>query len=180
MVRAFGCTALSHPMSFGFRLCKETSAPPPTKKGVVAPRATKAQRPASTIKLPPRSTPLVKTSHKQPPSAATASKADDLNEAKQLADRGEFARSRILCEAAISKAGDCAECYFLLGLIDDAENLPDRAAAHYRKALYLEPRHAEALAHMALYYEKLGDTGNAERLRQRVRNILANAAAGTK
>jgi chemotaxis protein methyltransferase WspC len=43
------------------------------------------------------------------------------------------------------------------------------AAESYRKALYLEPDHVEALMHLALLTENQGDAAAAGRLRERAR-----------
>jgi chemotaxis protein methyltransferase WspC len=46
-----------------------------------------------------------------------------------------------------------------------------RAEEFFRKTLYLEPRHAEALTHLALLAEKKGDLRAAKQLRQRARRL---------
>ena len=52
----------------------------------------------------------------------------------------------------------------------------DRAIELYRKALYLEPHHEAALAHLALRLEREGDGAAADRLRERMRRIGGSKA----
>jgi chemotaxis protein methyltransferase WspC len=47
-----------------------------------------------------------------------------------------------------------------------------RAEEFFRKTIYLDPRHAEALAHLALLAEKNGDGRAARSLRQRAQRAL--------
>jgi chemotaxis protein methyltransferase WspC len=66
-----------------------------------------------------------------------------------------------------------AEIFHLLGLLHDAAGRVREAAEHYRKALYLDPRHPEALIHLAVALQKEGDARGAQRLFAR-----ANRQAG--
>ena len=56
--------------------------------------------------------------------------------------------------------------FYLLGRIKDAQN-DDGAIALYRKALYLEPNHYQALVHIARALEKSGDMEPARRYQRR-------------
>ena len=49
----------------------------------------------------------------------------------------------------------------------------------YRRVVYLEPEHVEALMHLALCMESQGDTAAAERFRKRARRVEHNAKQGT-
>ena len=53
----------------------------------------------------------------------------------------------------------------------DASGNRADAEAHYRKALYLDPRHSEALAHLALLMDAQGRQADALVLRNRVRRL---------
>jgi chemotaxis protein methyltransferase WspC len=55
--------------------------------------------------------------------------------------------------------------------VRDAMGDLQRAAECYRKVLYLEPNHSDALIHLALLSEKQGDTAGALRLRDRARRV---------
>ena len=73
-----------------------------------------------------------------------------LTKAMQLADSGKFAEAIKVCEAHLKEKGPTSEGYYLLGLTQDAVGDQQRAGECYRKALYLEPNHSEALMHLAL------------------------------
>ena len=63
--------------------------------------------------------------------------------------------------------------YYLLGVIHDAARALEKAEECYRKAIYIEPHHAEALAHLALLLEARGLTAEARRLRRRALKSVA-------
>ena len=90
-----------------------------------------------------------------------------LERAAALADRGELAEARKVVDSWIRAHGPSAGAYYLTGLTADAGGDVAGAEAAYRKALYLEPKHEETLAHLALLLEKRGDRDGARRLRQR-------------
>lgn len=89
-----------------------------------------------------------------------------LTVARQLADAGQLADAEKLCRRHLEADDTCAEGYYLLGLVKDAANDPE-AIACYRKAIYLEPNHYEALIHAALWLEKSGDSIRADAFRRR-------------
>ena len=89
-----------------------------------------------------------------------------LDAARQLADAGRIAEAAAICEAHLVQEGPSAEAYYLLGLIKDANDDPE-AITFYRKALYLEPGHYEALVHIALWLEKSGDVNGARPFKRR-------------
>ena len=102
-----------------------------------------------------------------PPGVPIVAVALDLSRAKQLGDVGKFAEAVELCEAYLKEQGPTSEAYSLLGLLRDAVGDLSRAAECYRKVLYLDPNHSEALLHLALLSEKQGDIAGAQRLRTR-------------
>ena len=75
----------------------------------------------------------------------------------------------------MQERGESAAAYALLGLVRDAMGSHHQAALCYRKALYLEPGHSEALMHLALLLEKQGDAAGARRLRERARRVEERA-----
>jgi chemotaxis protein methyltransferase WspC len=91
----------------------------------------------------------------------------DLATARCLADAGRLREAAAACKAHLRQEGGSSDGYYLLGLIHDATGEPLRAEECYRKVLYLEPRHSEALTHLALLSEKKGDVEGARRLRAR-------------
>ena len=92
--------------------------------------------------------------------------------ARQLADAGQLADAAALCERHIRADATCAEGYYLMGLVKDAEKDSD-AIVFYRKAIYLNPKHYEALIHAALWLEKSGDTLRADAFKRRAERVLS-------
>ena len=99
-----------------------------------------------------------------------ASGADEglssLRLARQFADAGQLAEAERLCAEHIRGHDTCAEAYYLMGLVKDAADAAE-AISFYRKAIYLEPNHYEALIHAALLLEKAGDVVRADAFRRR-------------
>jgi chemotaxis protein methyltransferase WspC len=90
---------------------------------------------------------------------------------RQIADQGRLAEAARRCEEHLREHEPSAAALHLFGLICDAMgNLPV-AADRYRKALYLEPNHRQALAHLALLLEKQGDRAGAKVLAERMRRL---------
>lgn len=104
---------------------------------------------------------------KLPASSSAIGEAITLEAARHLADAGKLKEAAAACEAVISSAGPSAQAYYLLGLVSDAGDDAVAAAVFYRKALYLEPEHYEALLHLALLLERMGDAGSARTFRRR-------------
>lgn len=100
------------------------------------------------------------------PAHLTHHAPNSLEVARQLADSGRSEEAAAICEAHLSRHGPSAEAYYLLGLIKDASDDPE-AITFYRKALYLEPNHYEALVHVALWLEKMGDIIGARPFKRR-------------
>jgi len=84
-----------------------------------------------------------------------------------LADGGALDTAMQACLAWLKTQGDSAAAYCLLGILQDASMLPALARESYRKALYLDPTHEEALHHLAALLDAEGDADGAARLRQR-------------
>jgi chemotaxis protein methyltransferase WspC len=101
--------------------------------------------------------------------AALAPRLDDLRTASGLADAGRLQEASEVCESHLRQHGPSAEAYYLLSLVRDAMGNWQEAAEYYRKTLYLEPDHVEALMHLALLTENQGDIAAAGRLRERAR-----------
>ena len=97
-------------------------------------------------------------------------------EALRLADEGRLDKVAAICHAVLQQSGASAQAYYLLGLVSDAADREEEAAAHYRKALYLNPQHHDALLHYSLLTAKRGETGAAQALRERARRSKEKAA----
>ena len=86
--------------------------------------------------------------------AAPSRTVADLPEIQRLADQGKLVEAATACEAYLGWHGPSAEALYLLGVISDAAGHQPRAADCYRKVLYLDPLHHEALNHLALLLER--------------------------
>jgi chemotaxis protein methyltransferase WspC len=100
-----------------------------------------------------------------------------LADARRLADAGALDEAGRLAAEAAKALAQNAETWYLLGLIADAQGRAAEAHAHYRKAIYLEPSHYEALTHLAALLEVQGDADGARRLMRRAQR--AADAGGT-
>jgi chemotaxis protein methyltransferase WspC len=99
-----------------------------------------------------------------------------LDDARSLADQGQFDGAAAACDAHLAAHGPSAAAYCLLGVVHDASGHADEAEACYRKALYLEPRHEEAVTHLALLVERRGAADEAKVLWSRARRIAGGGA----
>ncbi|WP_019831525.1 CheR family methyltransferase [Sphingomonas sp. PR090111-T3T-6A] len=95
----------------------------------------------------------------------------ELPEIQRLADQGRLAEAASACEAYLGWHGPSADALYLLGVISDAAGQQARAADCYRKVLYLDPLHHEALDHLALLLERRGDVAGARRLNARTARL---------
>lgn len=100
-------------------------------------------------------------------SAQTPDIARQLQEAQTLADAGDFAQAIALCRTVLATDRANAQAEYLLGLVEDARGDAQQALVHYRRALYLDPGHYEALVHCAAQLDARGDAAGARRLRER-------------
>jgi chemotaxis protein methyltransferase WspC len=96
----------------------------------------------------------------------------DLDLAQQLADQGQVGEAAEICELSLREQGPTARAFYLLGLIRDGAGDQPRASEFYRKALYLEPDHYDALIHFALLKDQSGDGAWAKALKDRARRVL--------
>lgn len=102
---------------------------------------------------------------------------DRLKEVAALADRGRLEEAVALCEAYLREDRESAQAYYLLGVLSESAGDGQRAERMLRKAVYLEPEHEEALAHLSLLAERNGDVRAAEAFRRRMKRIAERAAA---
>lgn len=117
---------------------------------------------------------------KRAPAAAEApveSRETTLADLHQLADAGRLAEAAARGEALMAKRGASADLLFLLAVVAEAAGQAARAEEFYRKTLYLEPRHSEALMHLALLAGKNGDERGARALRERAQRAQVKEAA---
>lgn len=90
-----------------------------------------------------------------------------LQQAEQLANSAQYAQAEQICQQLISQDASQVNAFYLLGLIASGKQDTEAAESMFRKTIFLEPRHYEALSHLSLLLEKKGDKKNAELFRQR-------------
>ena len=133
-----------------------------TVKKAIAP----AQRPAKMAVLAPTPAPPQLTA----PSSLPA-KPSDLESIIAMADAGQLGEARSRCQEYLAKSGDSPRAFCLMALLEDSLGRSARAIEYYRKAIYLDPNHAEALSHLALLLSRQGDTAQVRHLRDRARRV---------
>ena len=90
-----------------------------------------------------------------------------LEQIATLANEGKSQEARAVCEQFLQRHDPQAEVFYWLGLLSDVQGQTAEAQVFYRKALYLEPQHSQALAHLAALLASQGDTAGAQRLNER-------------
>ena len=163
-----GLQAIGQQQTFAFRLapCRPTPTPTPQTN---APRRRQAAaptvRPIAAVHPHPRPRPAVQVQ------AAAQDRAHDIwQEVARLANAGRSEEARQRCAQHLQAQGPSAEGYYWLGLLSDVQGNGEQACAYYRKAIYLDPQHREALTHLAVYLEAQGDTSAAQRLYRRAQS----------
>ena len=169
-----GFASVGIPHAFAFR---EAHAPSPhAKPSGVSPafKTIRAVRPPAAAVPPP---PRRQVPSPDPKPKAVQEAATGLERIRQAADRGDLDGAFRRAEAELRADPENAEALHLMGTINDAAGNFDAAVAYYRKALYLDPGHEEALAHLALLLEKRGDVAGAQLTRDRARRSRARKGA---
>ncbi|MFJ4350936.1 CheR family methyltransferase [Pseudomonas sp. NPDC089428] len=107
------------------------------------------------------------------PSAAPPreSESELLASIARQANAGDSAQARASCQRYLRQFAPKAQVYYWLGLLSDTEGDAQQALTHYRKALYLEPQHPEALLHLATLLAAQGDEVGARRLQERAARV---------
>ncbi|MEX3937598.1 CheR family methyltransferase [Paraburkholderia phymatum] len=108
------------------------------------------------------------------PARPTADRS--LDAARRHADAGEFDEAERLAHKHAVLHGPDLDAFYLLGLIADARGRSADAADFYRKALYLDPAHYEALTHLAALLAIGGDQAGAHNLMLRAQRSAARAS----
>jgi chemotaxis protein methyltransferase WspC len=171
-----GLAPLRDSRSFAF--ARKTAEAPVT---AVAPVSAPVRRPVSAGTTPPvlaAARPFADVVRKPVAAAAKpVEAADALAEISALADQGRLAEAIRRIRAHLDANGPSARAYYLTAVAQDAAGDAQAAEAAYRKVLYLEPRHGEAITQLALLLDKRG-SDEAARLWQRVRRAEARAGEG--
>mgnify|MGYP006195268617 CR=1 FL=1 len=161
-----GLQALGRQQTFAFRMA-------PAQPVISVPTRAPVSRSRPAVAIPMRAI--------QPSRPRSASRALDTavpnlqavdvwSEVANLANAGRTDEARQRSEEHLQQNGPSAAAYYWLGLLCDAAGQGDQACAYYRKAIYLEPQHREALTHLAAHLEAQGDQTGALRLYRRAQN----------
>ncbi|WP_343732928.1 CheR family methyltransferase [Duganella sp.] len=186
-----GFSPLSYNQAFGLQ--KEAAAP--ARKPLHAPRVTAKPAPpraarsiASPPSLPPAIAPApVSASRSRAAAPVTAGRtagapasipaADLLAEARRLADLGDVKAAENACRDHLAQHPEAAEAYFILGLLNELTNKPQMAADYWKRCIYLQPDHYQALCHLALLAEANNDAAGAAALKARAARIYQRQQA---
>ncbi|BAO88168.1 CheR family methyltransferase [Caballeronia cordobensis] len=100
---------------------------------------------------------------------------NDLAQARELADAGQLDAAALAARHYLGANPSNADAYYLLGVIADARGAQQESRGHYRRALYLDPAHREALTHLAACLSLDGDESGARLLRARAERVTGSA-----
>ena len=172
------------PLQFrqAFALKKEATPPAAVIQVAALPPPARALRsvPPALRPSPARATPapLAPVPRPRPtPVPAAATQADLLAEARLLADRGLLREAGEKCHAHLARVPEAAEAYFMLGIINELAGKMDLADDYWRRCIYLQPDHYEALCHLALLAERNGNQPAAATLKARAARIYQRRQA---
>jgi chemotaxis protein methyltransferase WspC len=96
---------------------------------------------------------------------------DLLAQARRQADQGDYQGAADSCHALLAAEPDSADAYYLLGMVSECQHKPGAADDYWRRCVYLQPDHYDALCHLALLAEQTGDARQAAAFRQRAARI---------
>ncbi|MYN43309.1 methyltransferase, partial [Duganella sp. FT109W] len=111
------------------------------------------------------------------PGAPPAIAADLLATARRLADLGDVKAAEQHCREHLALHPESAEAYFILGLLNELTNKPKMAEDYWKRCIYLQPDHYEALCHLALLAEANDDASGAAALKARAARIYKRQQA---
>ncbi|KLU20874.1 hypothetical protein EOS_38990 [Caballeronia mineralivorans PML1(12)] len=103
--------------------------------------------------------------------AKPAAKPDLLKQAHALADTGALLEAASVTRGYLEAHPTSADAYYLLGVIADAQGEQTEARGFYKRALYLDPEHGEALTHLAAVLGLEGDRAGAQLLLARAARV---------
>ena len=168
------------PLQFrqAFALKKEAT-PPAAVIQVAALPPTRALRsvPPAPRPAPARTVPAPAARPRPVPVQAPQPPADLLAEARRLADRGQLREAGEKCHAHLARVPDAAEAYFMLGMINELAGKMDLADDYWRRCIYLQPDHYEALCHLSLLAERNGNHTAAATMKARAARIYQRRQA---
>lgn len=184
LLARLGMRSIGIAQSFAFSRCAEKAdVPPAAFVSLSLPALAPATFTRSLANLPlrtsPRSfapSPLVRASARAIPAPAGGLDSDAaslLVNIASLANEGKSTEARAACERYLTLYEPVAQVFYWLGLLSDLGGQTAEAQGLYRKALYLQPQHPEALAQLATLLASQGDTAGARRLQERAARGLS-------
>ncbi|ATD60304.1 MAG: CheR family methyltransferase [Janthinobacterium svalbardensis] len=169
------------PLQFrqAFALKKEATPPAAVIQVTALPPPTRALRsvPPAPRPAPARAAPAPAARPRPVPVQAPQPPADLLAEARRLADRGQLREAGEKCHAHLARVPEAAEAYFMLGIINELAGKMDLADDYWRRCIYLQPDHYEALCHLSLLAERNGNHTAAATLKARAARIYQRRQA---
>ncbi|HEX7776854.1 MAG TPA: CheR family methyltransferase [Parvibaculum sp.] len=172
-----GFVSTKVPLAFAFRKANPRDAKtPPRALAAPAMLPPYDPEPARLAPVAPAKTRATAT----PVTAAVAEPALSARcteEIERLADEGKFDEALLACRRHLLDDGSSAQAHYLMGLIYDALGNVSEAVDCYRKALYLDPGHGQALSHLALHLGRGGNETTASALRERSRRLSAKGGS---
>jgi chemotaxis protein methyltransferase WspC len=134
-----------------------------------------------TLRSAPAALPTPARSQAPPPPparvAGAAPAADLLADARRLADLGQLKEAEAKCRDYLAQVPDSAEAYFILGLLNELTKKLQLAEDYWKRCIYLQPDHYEALCHLALLAETNSDAATAAALKARAARIYKRQQA---
>ncbi len=88
-----------------------------------------------------------------------------------LADQGNLTEAARLCDQHLANDPYSGAAYYLLGVVREAQGDSGSARELFHKTLYLDPKHYQALIHLAGHAERQGDLAAATIYRTRARRL---------
>jgi chemotaxis protein methyltransferase WspC len=169
----YGFTPLQHPQAFGLKKEPPSSAPAARVTAKPVARAAPTRAPRTPQPAPqPQPVPEVKALAPKP-----AISIDPLADARKMADLGQLKEAENKCRDQLARAPDSAEAYFILGLVNELTNRHKLAEDYWKRCIYLQPDHYEALCHLALLAETNNDPATATALKARAARIYKRQQA---
>ncbi|QYG09115.1 protein-glutamate O-methyltransferase CheR [Janthinobacterium sp. PAMC25594] len=162
-----------------FALKKEATPPAAVIQVAALPPPTRALRSVPPAPRPaPARVAFAPAARPRPvPVQAPQPPADLLAEARLLADRGQLREAGEKCHAHLARVPEAAEAYFMLGMINELAGKMDLADDYWRRCIYLQPDHYEALCHLSLLAERNGNHTAAATLKARAARIYQRRQA---
>ncbi|MBE8592292.1 chemotaxis protein CheR [Pseudomonas sp. MAFF 301449] len=157
-----GMRSIGVPQSFAFSRHAEPIQPEPVFVPLPLPQRIAAPMPVKPRPFSNVSAQVVPIKAPPPSDASTL-----LSRIATLANEGKSAEARAACEQYLNSHPPAAQVFYWLGLLSDVAGSALEAQGFYRKALYLEPQHPQALMHLAALLESQGDSAGARRLQAR-------------